>query len=656
MSWEVRTMRSGTSYFNTTLLGKNLARFWPIWGVYALSWLLLLPVGILLQADYWDAMQARSYPLALASNGGFSLVLTFLFGILCAMAVFSYLYSARSVGMLHALPMRREGLFLTNYLSGLLFLIVPNFAVFLLALIAEALNGAVVFSSLFVWLVVTCLMAFFFYSFAVFCGMFTGHILALPAFYFILNFLVYMLTYLVEGIARLFLYGFNGTDWAERWATWLTPALKMKQSTGINYSGADTHFYGLGVVTLYALVGAVFVAVALVLYRRRQLERAGDVITVGWVRPVFRYGVALCSAIALGFFFYNIFYTLLPRSAWTLLIWMLLWGAAGCFIGEMLLRKRFWVFKDSWKGCVVFLACLVVFIGAMELDLLRFERKVPAADQVQEVFIHGADSAPFDSGTYLSMDVSDPEQIQQILDLHTAITQRKDELEAWQANRSGDSWSTTQSGVEVMTESYTDLWLSYTLTDGSVLKRQYTLPILAEDLEDPSSPSALLSDFINQPELVYNSYFGGMEGDERLVDAILINLHSEEDDSYYDEPLPAELLDPLLEAIQTDIQEGNLGRRYLLEDQERMENCCYADLELTFRRPASTDTATLTSGTASADGPSASVEVDSTYSVTITLQKSAVHTLEVLKDYPNAQMSLWEIHSQPLNEGESTLY
>ena len=155
MSWEVRTMRSGTSYFNTTLLGKNLARFWPIWGVYALSWLLLLPVGILLQADYWDAMQARSYPLALASNGGFSLVLTFLFGILCAMAVFSYLYSARSVGMLHALPMRREGLFLTNYLSGLLFLIVPNFAVFLLALVAEALNGAVVFSSLFVWLVVT---------------------------------------------------------------------------------------------------------------------------------------------------------------------------------------------------------------------------------------------------------------------------------------------------------------------------------------------------------------------------------------------------------------------------------------------------------------------------------------------------------------------
>ena len=30
MSWEVRTMRSATSYFNFTLLRKNFARFWPI--------------------------------------------------------------------------------------------------------------------------------------------------------------------------------------------------------------------------------------------------------------------------------------------------------------------------------------------------------------------------------------------------------------------------------------------------------------------------------------------------------------------------------------------------------------------------------------------------------------------------------------------------
>ena len=43
MSWEVRTMRSATSYFNFTLLRKNFARFWPIWSLYGLFWLAVLP-------------------------------------------------------------------------------------------------------------------------------------------------------------------------------------------------------------------------------------------------------------------------------------------------------------------------------------------------------------------------------------------------------------------------------------------------------------------------------------------------------------------------------------------------------------------------------------------------------------------------------------
>ena len=34
MSWEVRTMRSATSFFNLTLLKKNVQRFWFIWAVW----------------------------------------------------------------------------------------------------------------------------------------------------------------------------------------------------------------------------------------------------------------------------------------------------------------------------------------------------------------------------------------------------------------------------------------------------------------------------------------------------------------------------------------------------------------------------------------------------------------------------------------------
>ena len=634
MSWEVRTMGSGTSYFNMTLFRKNLARFWPIWGLYALIWVVLLPVGVLLRRDGWDKGLAREFPLNLLDHSGnMALVLAFLFGILCAMAVFSYLYSARSVGMLHALPMRREGLFLTNYLSGLAFLWVPNFGVFLLALAAEALNGTVVFSSLFTWLVVTCLLCLFFYSFAVFCAMFTGHILALPAFYLILNFLASVITYLLESIAREFLFGFNGAVWAEKWAMWFTPSLKLLRSTGLDYTGSTPRYFGLGLVILYALIGLILAGIALAVYHRRQLERAGDVITVGWVRPVFRYGMALCWAIALGAFFYSIFYTLLPRGAWTLLGWMLLWGAVGCFIAEMLLKKRFWVFKTSWKGCVVFLVCLVAAMTTLELDLLGFERKVPDAAQVKTVEISGVNSAPHDSGDYLVFSTSDPRTIEQITSLHSSITDRKDELEAMQARGiRTESWISQSNGLDLQTETSTSVRLRYELLDGTVLERRYDLPIRQEDLEDASSPAARLDRLINQPQVASEIYFGSIGETARLVDACLINLYNQEDDSYGFEYLPAELLEPLLEAVQTDLAQGNLGRRYLLEDQERMDNCCYADLELTFRL----DQTGVSGGTA----PAATA---STYTVTITLQKSAVHTMEVLKDYSYAFLSQAEM-------------
>ena len=629
-------MGSGKSYFNPTLFGKNLARFWPIWGLYALIWVVLLPVGVLLRRDLWDKGLAREFPLYLLDHSGnVALVLAFLFGILCAMAVFSYLYSSRSVGMLHALPMRREGLFLTNYLSGLAFLWVPNFGVFLLALAAEALNGTVVFSSLFTWLVVSCLLCLFFYSFAVFCAMFTGHILALPAFYLILNFLASFITYLVEAIAREFLFGFTGAVWAEAWAMWFTPSLKLLQCTGLDYYSAGTVRYcGLGLVTFYALIGLVLAGIALAVYHRRQLERAGDVITVGWVRPVFRYGMALCFAVALGAFFYSIFYTLLPRGAWTLLGWMLLWGAVGCFIAEMLLKKRFWVFKASWKGCVVFLVCLVAAMTTLELDLIGFESRVPSPTHVKTVQVSEVSSSPLDSGDYLSFSTTDPQIIEEITNLHSAITQRKEELEAVQVSGiSTESWISGSNGLDLQVETSTYVRLRYELTDGTVLERWYDLPIRAEDLEDPSTPAARLSRLINQPQVTSEIYFGSIGQKDRLVDAALVNLYNPEDDSYGFEYLPADLLEPLLEAIQADIAEGNLGRRYLLEDQARMDNCCYADLELTFRM----DQSGVSGGTA----PAAQT---TTYTVTITLQKSAVHTMQVLSDYPHAFLSQTEVH------------
>ena len=560
---------------------------------------------------------------------------SFFFGILTAMAVFSYLYSSRSAAFLHTLPMRREGLFLTNYLSGLAFMIVPNIVVFLVSVVVETAFGILVFSSLFTWLVVTCCLNLFFYSFAVFCGMFTGHILALPAFYGILNMLAAGLCYLLQNMASRFLFGFTGATWMEDVATWLTPILYLAYHTSIDYGTENTEacFVGLGYVFLLALAGLIFVGLALAVYRRRQLESAGDVVSVSWVRPVFQYGVAFCCAIALGTMFDNIFSSLLPSSAWVLLVWMLVWGAFGCFVAAMLLRKSFWVFKPCWKGCAVFLACLTAAMCLMELDGFGFETRVPSTAQVKSVFISDIETHPDDNLHWTTYGISDPELIEAVTELHQRIVEEKGWLEET-ANTRTSSWVSAEGdGLDLQTEGGTDLRLKYVLNDGSVMERYYYLPVTTETLEDSNSPDAMLQALLNTPGLSEDMYLGGVAEDDRLVDAVLTNVwQAGTSRGYYtEEYLPAEALTELEEAVRADLAAGNLGRRYLLEDRERLENCCYCDLQLTYR---SAETAKESQGVKiPSTAPAGSVHQASTYTITITLQKSAANTMAVLEKY-----------------------
>ena len=631
MSWEVRTMQFGTSYFNKTLFAKHFARFWPIWGLYGLIWTVCLPLGILAGSrSGWMAADARVLPLNyLDTTGWFSAatLLAAVFGLLAAMAVFSYLYSARSVSLFHALPLRREGLFLTSYLAGLGFLILPNLAVFLLALAAEAACGAVVFSSLFTWLVVSSLLGLFFYSFAVFCAMFTGHILALPAFYVVLNGLAAGLAVLFGQMAHEFLFGFDGAAWLSGIATWLSPLLCLSAChvvipTVMDAAGngradyASAYFTGLGYVALYALVGVALAAAALAVYRRRQLETAGDVVSVSWVRPVFKYGVAFCAAVALGETLYSRFSALLPRGAWGLLLMLLLWGAAGYFVAEMLLRKKFWVFRGSWKGCVVLLCCLTAAMCLMEFDVTGFERRVPDPARVQSVSLDAGSTAPYDDANGQGLLLDGPEDIAAVTELHRAIVARKAAIEGAEADY---TYEQLDSGLEVETSGQAWVQLRYTLTDGSVVTRSYRIPLTQEALDDPDTPAARLDALLNAPGQAEKAYFGAMAEGDYLISAVVTQPHYDEEGAYYydEKPVDSAGLEELWNAVQADLADGSLGRRYLLENQARLENCYVNDLVLTFRRA----------------GQAARADGSDTYSVTVTLQTTGARTLAALEQY-----------------------
>ena len=142
-------MRSGTSFFDWTVFKKTVCRFWPLWAVYFVGWLFALPLNglTMLRLDANSFNNFGSYLEDFAQYTVPNLVnavlpVTVIFGAFAAMAAFDHLFTARSANLFGSRPIRREGLFLTCYLAGLSFLIVPNLVIFLLTLAVEA-AGAV---------------------------------------------------------------------------------------------------------------------------------------------------------------------------------------------------------------------------------------------------------------------------------------------------------------------------------------------------------------------------------------------------------------------------------------------------------------------------------------------------------------------------------
>ena len=387
-------MRSVTSCFNSTLYRKNLSRFWPIWALYSVIWLFALPLNLLttIQRGQNWALEDLTHSLDYFSrvSVGYSLnlgtVLAVIFGLLAAMAVFSYLDASRSACMMHALPLRREALFFTNYLSGLSFLLLPNAAIFGLTLAGEAVGNCLDLKALAIWLLVQSASCLFFYSFAVFCAMFTGHLLALPVFYGVLNCLAAIISALMDSVLYLFLYGYNGLSGTTQQAVaWLTPLEKLGGAVSWTQA-ADSGAYQLAqpaVVAVYAGVGVALSAAALLIYRARQMESAGDVVSVRVVRPIFKYGVAVCAGLSGGTFTY---YVLFGDGQLSLVLSILFWAAVGYFLAEMLLRKSFRVFS-AWPGCLVLLALLSALFLCIRLDLTGYQDYIPASGEVSQVTV-----------------------------------------------------------------------------------------------------------------------------------------------------------------------------------------------------------------------------------------------------------------------------
>ena len=595
-------MQSKTSFFNRTLFRKNLSRYWPLWG-FASFVGFLAPAALLVRVI--QSGETSVAPLRVREIYYYLLsdavpIVSLAYAILCAMAVWSYLYNPRSVGMMHSLPIRREGLFLTNLLSGLAMMAIPYLVAGGLGTLLFACCGG--FDA---WGTLATILAVIgqsvtFFGLATFCAFLTGNIFALPVLYFLLNFLAPLGDWLCNLFARGFLFGFTA-DYSGT-VDFLCPMVYLTQRLYVNSEyetvrdSALEYQNRLTSVTLenawliaaYAAAGLVFLALAYLLYRRRESERAGDVVAVRVFRPVFRFGVAALSALLGG----RLLYALLWESFQAgdtftpvpLAICLMVAGLIGYYAASMLLAKSLRVFRGSAVGALCLVAACAAFCAGMRYDLFGIERRIPDQNEIAQLEIYLA------RNTYYLTPEDQPELLSGAQDLQRTLIAQKDLIRSnYETYRHGGSSSDilTAAGTMQGAETYrhggsssdpdasTNIRYVYTLKNGATVERFYTVSFARSDLQTSGSYANVMDSFVNSPALrqarlrwgdpefhVESGWFSIQDGDDNFT-------------------LGTQECETLLSAIARDAENGNWGRYDWFED----DGTAYAmDLSFDFYR------------------------------------------------------------------------
>ena len=594
-------MRSKTSYFDFVLFRKTLTRFWPVWFAYAFIWLMVLPLQIGSNLArimsypnfvYSDTLYTLQHlPLSVAMHGG--LAISLIACCVSAMCVFSHLYSSRASAAYAVLPIRREGAFISVALAGILPLLFVNVLVFLITLLIEAVSGAVFLPALVTWLGAVSLIVIIFFGIAALCAQLTGNIIVLPLLYLVLNFAAVVVEYLAQSLAACFVFGFSNQGLVLKFLSPLTQisadcTIVPIFDSSIQPAVTGYSFEGWGTLLCYAAVGLVFLVAALLLYRRRRMETAGDVVAVNCLKPVFKYCMAIGCALVIGSMLLTIVFggsifwgyvTIVePSGIVYLILFMMLGAFIGYFASEMLIHKSFAVFRGGkrWIGLGVVCVLCIAAVYSWEYDLFGYERHVPDKVTIENIEVRS-------SGIWLRLD--EPEDIALANDLHQSIVEHKAIHEASSENmyRAAETAGVDSADVS---SSYVNLSFKYTLENGNVIEREYDLcgwTTTDGQASDSIGDLYALQSLLNQQHHIEA---------RTLLDFELLakNIsYSEIENQVYGQSRKSswsqtsitagEALELYYDCIVPDVKDGNIGRIWLMGD-EQQENTYFCTISL----------------------------------------------------------------------------
>ncbi len=539
-------MKSGTSLFNKTISLNLLKRCWPIWSCWLAVLIFALPLNLysgLSQSPYWDAwhMPVEFWVEQTVLNCAVIFAeASFVVSIIAVMAMFSFLYNARTCNMMCSLPVKRETLFVTAWLTGIVPLLAADIIAALITM--AAFPGTVSPALAFRWLGIVAMGNIGFYGFGTFCAMLTGSLFILPLVYAVLGFTAAIAETSVVCILSALVFGsvFNGGK-----LLIFSPLIYMASNLFVNVSSHNddlgmiyydkVELFGAGYLFCFFIAGLLFSVLALLLFRKRRMETASDTVAIPVLKPIFKYCMAFGCAIVLPVVLYQIFLQGVLRGTALALVFAVLM-IAGAFIGyfaaKMLISKSLRVFRDDWKGFAIVAAVCLAFVIAAECDLTGYEKRLPDLSEVEQVEYSLMNYAP----------LKERQNIEAVYDLHSSIIGNKKHHE------------TSDQAYYVS--------MCYIMKDGSTFARYYRIAAPEEENFAEGSDVVRAHDIENSLEACLWRY----------TPAVPVTAENIYDASVYNEPK----YDKYGNYIEGDVRHPEIAMQMVLtaEEAEALYNEC----------------------------------------------------------------------------------
>ena len=544
-------MKSRASFFNCAVLRKNLQRCFPLIAIYTIIWAVAMPLSFLNRQSYYLRDDRIRYLfrdiLEYGQNLGSVAAITYALAL--TMVIFSYLYNARSANMIHAFPIRREGLFVTNYVSGLVAFFGPNLLILLTSMLA--LHGRCS-DALMQWFLMIGLQFMFFYGFAVLLAQLTGHIVALPIFYAILNFVVVVLQLILSYMLPNWVYGMpNQITYS---ATAFSPMVHILAETSCKYTGETAAYYNAwDYLWILFAVGIVFAVVAFLLYRSRRIESAGDAIAVPKLRPVFKYCFSFGCAIILGAAIIAVLNLNLRFGRHVAATICMIVGAfIGYFGSEMALKKKINVFTRGWIGFGIVCVVIIAVPLLCKFNAFGYSTYQPNRDEIVGVnFDYVCNTDDF---------VRDEHTIDTVLALHRELIENPPLYE-------------DDLTDPALTSGNRTFQVCYKLQDGTIVLREYEFFITDNEWHLNYPLTERVEDLMNLPTLVQLHYCPQVKLTvNNIVNASLEFYGVDGLENNYFDLMPQDVLYVYEHAILPDILAGDLFHTdytFKVEDYEK---------------------------------------------------------------------------------------